>query len=103
MVPLARVRSVTLVAVLALAVLNVADVLTTRLILAHGAVEADPLSALLLQGGALLWAKVLILAALFVAVLTRRPRVGVMALACGAAGMYATAVVSNLLILRMVA
>lgn len=97
-----RVRRLAFGAVLALVLLNGADVWTTHVILAHGAVEADPLSRLLLNSGTLLMAKLAILGLLGVRVLNARPRLGVMAALCFAAGVYATAVLSNLLVLRLV-
>lgn len=96
-----RVRRVTLGAVVALVFLNAADVVTTRMLLAHSAVEANPLSALLLASQSLLWAKLLLLALLGVKVIRSRPRLGVMAIASFAAGIYATAVISNLLVLHL--
>ncbi|HTW07345.1 MAG TPA: DUF5658 family protein [Acidimicrobiales bacterium] len=97
-----KVRIATLVAIGALAVLNGADVVTTRLLLRHeGGIEANPLSALLLASQSLLWVKLGILAILGLKVLHSRPRLGVMAVACFAAGIYATAVISNLLVLHL--
>jgi hypothetical protein len=97
----ARVRAVTLAAVGVLAVLNVADVVTTHMLISHRGVEANPLSSLLLASQSLLWAKLGILAVLGVRVLHSRPRLGVMGASCFAAGIYATAVLSNLLVLHL--
>lgn len=96
-----RVKMVTLVAIGVLAVLNGADVVTTHMLLAHRAVEANPLSALLLASQSLLWVKLAILALLGLKVAYSRPRLGVMGAACFAAGIYATAVISNLLVLHL--
>lgn len=96
-----RVRLVTLIAIGALAVLNGADVVTTHMLLAHRAVEANPLSSLLLASRALLWFKLGVLALLGLKVVYSRPRLGVMGVACFAAGIYATAVISNLLVLHL--
>jgi hypothetical protein len=98
----ARLRLITLLGVGGLIVLNAADVVTTHLLLAHGAVEANPLSSILLASASLLWVKLAILGALGVLVIRHRPRFGVMAVVCVAVGMYATAVLSNLLILNIV-
>ena len=98
----ARARTVTLIAIGALVVLNGADVVTTHLLLAHRAVEANPLSSLLLASQSLLWVKLALLFALGVKVLNSRPRLGVMGATCFAAGIYATAVLSNLLVLHLV-
>jgi hypothetical protein len=97
-----RLRLITLLGVGALIVLNGADVVTTHLLLARGAQEANPLSSLLLASSSLLWVKLVILGALGVMVIRRRPRFGVMAGVFITLGMYATAVLSNLLILRLV-
>lgn len=96
-----RVRVVTMLALAALVLLNGADVVTTHMLLAHRAVEANPLSSLLLASQSLLWVKLGILAVLGLKVVSSRPRIGIMAAACFAAGIYATAVISNLLVLHL--
>ncbi len=96
-----RVHWVTLFAIGALAVLNGADVVTTHMLLAHRAVEANPLSSILLATQSLLWVKLAILALLGLKVVHSRPRLGVMGAACFAVGIYATAVLSNLLVLHL--
>ena len=101
--PQERLRLITLMGVGALIVLNGADVVTTHLLLAHGAQEANPLSSVLLASSSLLWVKLAILGALGVMVIRHRPRFGVMAVVFVTLGMYATAVLSNLLILHLVA
>jgi hypothetical protein len=98
-----RVHMVTLFAIGALAVLNGADVVTTHMLLAHRAVEANPLSSILLATQSLLWVKLGILALLGLKVVHSRPRLGVMGAACFAVGIYATAVLSNLLVLHLAA
>lgn len=98
-----RVHTVTLFAIGALAVLNGADVVTTHMLLAHRAVEANPLSSILLATQSLLWVKLGILALLGLKVVHSRPRLGVMGAACFAVGIYATAVLSNLLVLHLAA
>jgi hypothetical protein len=95
------VRMVTLLAIGALAVLNGADVVTTHMLLAHRAVEANPLSSILLASSSLLWVKLALLFVLGTKVLNSRPRLGVMGATCFAAGIYATAVLSNLLVLHL--
>jgi hypothetical protein len=92
---------VTLLAVAALAVLNGADVVTTHMLLVHRGVEANPLSSVLLASASLLWVKLAILFVLGAKVLNSRPRLGVMGATCFAAGIYATAVLSNLLVLHL--
>ena len=96
-----RVRTVTLFAIGLLALLNGADVVTTHLLLAHRGVEANPLSAFLLSSQSLLWVKLGILAVLGLKVVYSRPRLAVMGATCFAAGIYATAVISNLLVLHL--
>jgi len=97
-----RLRLITLLGIGGLIVLNGADVVTTHLLLAHGAVEANPLSSVLLASASLLWVKLAVLGALGVMVIRHRPRFGVMALVFVTLGMYATGVLSNLLLLRIV-
>ena len=99
----ARARLLTVVAICALALLNGADVVTTQALQAHRGVEVNPLSALLLASQSLLWVKMGILGVFAWKVLRRPPKLGVVAAVCFAAGIYATAVMSNLLVLRMAA
>lgn len=98
-----RVRLVTLVALGLLAVLNGADVVTTHMLLVHRGVEANPLSSVLLASQSLLWVKLGLVALLGLKVVYSRPRLGVMGAACFAAGIYATAVLSNVLVLHLTA
>jgi hypothetical protein len=102
-ISLSTVRRFSIVGVYLLIVLAGLDVLTTHWILARGATEADPLSALLIQRGALLVAKLTLLGAFGALVIARRPRLHLMAATWLAVGIYSTAVISNLLIFRMVA
>ena len=94
-------RIVTLLAVGSLVVLNGADVITTHMVMAHRGVEANPLSSLLITSASLLWVKLALLFLLGAKVLNSRPRLGVMAATCFAAGIYATAVLSNVLVLHL--
>lgn len=99
-----RVRQLTVVGIVALAVLNGADTVTTRWLLTHapaGAVEANPLAKILLASGSLLAVKLAVIAALGVAVLRDRPKLGLLAGTWLASGLYLAAVLSNILILRM--
>jgi hypothetical protein len=98
---LERVRAVTLGAVGLLAALNVADVVTTHLLISHRGVEANPLASILLTSQTLLWVKLAIVGLLGLRVLRSRPRLGLMGAACFASGIYATAVLSNLLVLHL--
>lgn len=100
-VPRGTIRKATIVAIFLIGLLSGADVLTTRLVLGRSGVEANPLAGALLSSGMLLWAKlIMVVLAGFVA-LRIRPRLGVLLLAWFVAGVYATAVLSNLLVLRL--
>lgn len=101
-----RLKRTAVAGVVVLAVLNAVDAVTTHLVLnatPAGATEANPLAQLLISGGTprLLPTKMAIIALLGVSVLRHRPRLGItigMWLACG---LYLAAVISNILILRM--
>ena len=97
------VRQLTLSAFVILAVLNVADVLTTRMVLAHQAAsEANPLAAVLLGNGTIMWVKLFCVLALALSTIRRsRPRIGMLLGAWTGVGVYAAAVLSNVLILRL--
>ena len=64
--------------------------------------EANPLAGVLLGHGQLLWLKLALVTLFGLAALTIRPRLGVLLVACFAVGLYSAAVLSNLLILRLV-
>ena len=99
-----KIKRFTVVGVVLLAVLNAADAVTTKLILTKvpaGAREANPIAELLLSGRRLLFVKLAIVALLGMAVLRDRPRLGLLIGVSVVVGFYATAVVSNVLILRM--
>lgn len=100
-VPRATVRKLTVVAIVLIALLNGADVLTTRLVIARSGVEANPLAGVLLSNGALLWVKLIIVALAALVAVRIAPRLGVLLMAWFVAGVYATAVLSNVLILRL--
>ncbi|HZU73205.1 MAG TPA: DUF5658 family protein [Acidimicrobiales bacterium] len=84
-----------------LTALNAADYVTTRMLLARSGSEANPLAGALLGDGRLLWVKMGLLALFGIMVLGLRARLGILALAWFAAGLYATAVLSNVLLLRL--
>lgn len=99
-----RVKVLTFVGVLALAVLNLGDAYTTHLLLQHtpaGAREANPLAGVLISNGSLLYVKMAIVALLGVATVRDRPRLGLLIGMWLATGLYVAAVLSNLLLLRM--
>jgi hypothetical protein len=100
-----NVRRLAIVGVVLLALLNSADVVTTRLLLTHaaaGAVEANPVAKALLASGSLLWVKLGIIALLGIAALRDRPKLGLLVGIWFTAGLYGAAVLSNILLLRMV-
>ena len=98
-----RVRQLTLTAFVVLGLLNVGDVVTTHMVLSHhGASEANPLAAVLLGNGTIMWTKMFCVLALGLSTLKRtRPRVGMLLGAWTAVGVYAAALLSNVLILRV--
>ncbi len=98
-----RIRNLTVIALALLAVLNAADYVTTRILLTHKAVEVNPLSAALLSRGALLWMKFAIIGIVTAIAMRTRPKIGALLIAWLAVGVYTTAVLSNLLSLRIVA
>lgn len=100
-VPSRTIRTLTIVALTIVAALNVADVLTTHIVLQRSGVEANPLAGVLLSSGTLLWVKLVLVALALLIALRIRPRMGVLVLAWFVAGLYATAVLSNLLIIRL--
>lgn len=95
------VRTLTILAIAVVGVLNIGDVVTTHLVLARHGVEANPIAGALLGNGVLLWVKLALVAFAGVAVVKNPPRLGVLLLAWFAAGVYATAVLSNALLLRL--
>jgi hypothetical protein len=98
-----RLRASTAVAVAVIALLNLADILTTNAVLRHtGAVESNPLASALLSGGRVGLIKAIVLAGLIVRVPRRVPTVAFNALLWFVAGFYFLTVVSNLLVLHRV-
>jgi hypothetical protein len=97
-----EIRRISIGAVYATIVLNGMDVVSTHFLLQHGGTELNPLSALMLQDNILLPVKLGMLLAFGVSVIYHRGRLSVMAVTCGLAGLYATAVLSNVLLLREV-
>jgi Domain of unknown function (DUF5658) len=86
-----------------IALLNLADILTTRVVLAHtGATESNPIASALLAGGRVGLLKGGVLLALILRVPRRAPTVAFHALLWFVAGFYFLTVVSNLLVLRQV-
>ena len=88
-------------AVAAIAVLNLADLVSTRVLLGHpGAIEGNPLARLLLSSGRLEIVKAATLLVLIFRVPRRRPSVAFHAVLWFVAGVYALTVISNLLVWR---
>ena len=100
-VPRHLVRNLTLVALVAIAVFNVGDVITTHMLLNRRAIEANPLASTLVGSGVLLWVKLALVFLALLITLRLRPRMGLLVFAWFVAGIYATAVLSNALILRI--
>ncbi len=101
-VPRRSIRRLTLLGIAAVGLLNIADDITTHLLLSHRAVEANPLASVLLSSGSLLWVKLTVVVLAALVALRIPPKVGVLLLAWFVAGVYAAAVLSNALILRLV-
>ena len=98
-----RLRASTAVAVAVIALLNLADILTTNAVLRHtGAVESNPLASALLSGGRVGLIKAIVLLGLIIRVPRRVPTVAFNALLWFVAGFYFLTVVSNLLVLHRV-
>jgi len=91
------------VGVAAIALLNLADILTTRAVLAHsGATESNPLAASLLTGGRVGLLKAGVLLALILRIRRQRPTVAFQAVLWFVAGFYFLTVVNNLVVLQRV-
>jgi len=90
-------RKAVLIALVALVVLNAADLVTTRLALARGGIEANPLAKIMLTGYRVEIVKALALLALAWRVMTRNPTLWVALAAWAVTGVYAMTVVSNVL------
>jgi hypothetical protein len=99
-----HLRASTAVAVAVIALLNLADILTTNAVLRHtGAVESNPLASALLTGGRVGLIKAIVLVGLILRVPRRVPTVAFNAVLWFVAGFYFLTVVSNLLVLQKVA
>jgi hypothetical protein len=101
-----RLKHAALAGIVILAVLNAADAVTTNLVLRSlpvGTKEANPLANVLLAGGTprLLLTKMIIIALLGTSIIRHRPRLGITIGVWLVCGFYLTAVVSNVLILRL--
>jgi hypothetical protein len=81
--------------VVALLVFNVADVLTTQLMLARGGIEMNPLSAWLIDQGALAHTKISVVAFIAVAAAAASARRQVSTALAVVAGIYLAVVASN--------
>lgn len=102
---LGHIRQGTVVGIALLALLNVADTVTTHLLLSHaakGAVEANPLARVLIADGNLVYVKLLIVGVLGFAAFRDRPKLGFLIGVWLVVGFYAASVLSNLLLLHAV-
>jgi len=99
--PVSRITTSMAVAVAAIALLNLADLVTTFVLLHHpGAIESNPLSALLLANGWVGLIKGGVIVALVYRIPRRRPTVAFLALLWFVAGFYFLTVISNLLAIQ---
>ncbi len=97
----AHLRASAAVAVAAIALLNLADILTTNAVLHHtGALESNPLASALLSGGRVGLVKAIVLLGLILRVPKRLPTVAFSAVLWFVAVFYFLTVVSNLLVLQ---
>jgi hypothetical protein len=96
----ASLRRASAVALAALALLQLADILTTRAMIARGAIESNPLAAVLLPSGHVEMVKAALVVVLAYRVHIRRPTVAFTAALWFGAGIYCLTVISNLLILN---
>lgn len=96
----ASLRRVSLAGLGLIALLNCGDVVTTRVLLARGAVESNPLAGLLLGGYRVEVLKFGLLVLLAMRFRRTEPSVGRVAASWFVAGFYFLTIVSNLLILR---
>ena len=96
-----RIRLWTIFAISLLALLNGADYVTTQILLGRKAVEGNPLAGVLLSRGGLLWTKLALIGVIGILAIRSRPKLGALLIAWAAVGVYVTAVLSNLLSLRM--
>lgn len=96
--PAAVDRRTAVTAVAALAVLNLVDVVLTRLALGRGAVEANPLARVLLSGGRVELLKLALICVLWARAERRRPTLQFTVACWAAAGAYAMVVLSNLFV-----
>jgi len=98
-----RLMASTAIALAAIAVLNLLDIVTTNAVLSRtGAVESNPLAGALLAGGKVGLIKAAALFVLIVRLPRRRPTVTYHAVLWFVAGFYFLTVVSNLLVLRRI-
>jgi hypothetical protein len=93
-------RRTSAVALAVIGVFNLLDVITTRAMLARGAIESNPLAAFLLPGGYAEMIKAGVVVGLAVCVMRRRPTIAFTAAMWFGAGFYFLTVVSNMLILN---
>ena len=93
-------RVASALALAALAVLQLLDIITTRAMLADGAIESNPLASFLLSAGHIEMVKAGLVVVLALRLIRRRPTIAFTAALWFGAGFYFLTVVSNLLILN---
>jgi hypothetical protein len=94
-VPVRAIRAARVAAVLALVLLNIADLVTTRMFLNRGLEEGNGLSWVLIQNGSMPWVKSAILAALAWRVLRSVPSLGTTCAMWFVVGLYAMTIFIN--------
>jgi hypothetical protein len=95
----ARLRKIRLAGLIALVVLNIADLITTRAFLSVGAEEANPLGRVLLGRGVMPYVKGAILLGLGWSAARARPKLTTTCAIWFVVGVYTTAIVVNLTVL----
>jgi len=101
-VPVRAIRAARVAAVLALVLLNIADLVTTRMFLNRGLEEGNGLSWVLIQNGTMPWVKSALLLALGWRALRAAPRLGTTCAMWFVVGLYTMTIVINCLALASV-
>jgi hypothetical protein len=95
-----RLRQARLVALIALVMLNIADLITTRIFLSQGSLEGNPLAEVLLGRGAMPYCKAAVLLGLGWSSMRSKPKLGTTCAMFFVVGVYTTAIAVNLLTIR---
>ena len=95
-----RHRTIRLVALGLLVVLNALDILTTEAFLRAGVKEGNPIAVAAVEGGWMIYVKAVLLLGLGVRFARRRPTLGSTCVAWFVVGIYCMVVYVNLMVLR---